>query len=380
MAQQPIHVSLVVFPESDPSIIFGVFDTLWAAGQLWESLHGRQTGTPLFTPRLVGAQPGPIPLVTGVSILPQDTIDEVQKTDIVFVPNVIVNSAEALRGLDRRLLAWVRERFETGAHVYASCGGSLAIAEAGLLDQFEATTHWAYVDLFRREYPAVKLSHKRVLVQTGPDQRIVCSGGASSWQDLVLFLVAKHGSAEEALRLSKLFLYQWHREGQLPYACMMQNVHHDDHVISEQQVWIAENYARSNLVTELVRRSKLPESTFSRRFKAATGYTPLAYIQTLRIEEAKQMLEASAVPVELISAEVGYEDLAHFRRLFRRLTGMSPAGYRRKFRLPGYAGGTAEAHSFVPKANRSLASRSERLDACASSRRPAARCLRPMDN
>jgi transcriptional regulator GlxA family with amidase domain len=356
MVKQPVHVSLVVFPESDPSIIFGVFDTLWAAGQLWESLHGRPAGAPLFRPRLVGARPGPIPLVTGVSIIPQDTIDDVQQTDIVFVPNVLVNSSEALRALDRKLLAWVRDRFEAGAHVYASCGGSLAIAEAGLLDRLEATTHWAYVDLFRREYPRVRLSDKRVLVQTGPDQRIVCSGGASSWQDLALFLVAKHGSSEEALRLSKLFLYQWHREGQLPYACMMQNVDHDDQVISDQQVWIAQNYARSNLVAELVRRSKLPESTFSRRFKAATGYTPLAYIQTLRIEEAKQMLEASTDAVELIAAEVGYEDPAHFRRLFRRLTGMSPAGYRRKFRLPSYATVPAGGSSSMLAARRPLAS------------------------
>jgi transcriptional regulator GlxA family with amidase domain len=127
---------------------------------------------------------------------------------------------------------------------------------------------------------------------------------------------------------------------------MMQNVDHDDTVISEQQVWVADNYARPNLVAELVRRSGLPERTFSRRFKAATGYTPLAYAQTLRIEEAKQMLEASAMTVELIAAEVGYEDPAHFRSLFRRLTGMSPAGYRRKFRLPGYAAGAAgEPHS-----------------------------------
>jgi transcriptional regulator GlxA family with amidase domain len=337
MAKEPIHVSLVIFPESDPSILYGVFDTLWAAGQLWNALHGQPAGAPLFRPRLIGAQAGPVSLVTGVSIIPQDAIEDVQDTDIVFVPNVIVHSPAGLRGLDRRLLAWIRDRYEAGAHLCASCGGSLAIAEAGLLDGLEATTHWAYVDLFRNEFPQVRLSPKRVLVQTGPDQRIVCSGGASSWQDLVLFLVAKHGSPEEAMRLSKVFLYQWHREGQLPYACMMQNVTHDDRVIVDQQVWVAENYARPNLVAELVRRSNLPESTFSRRFKAATGYTPLAYIQTLRIEEAKQMLEATTMPVEQVAADVGYEDLAHFRRLFRRLTGMSPAGYRRKFRPPGYA-------------------------------------------
>jgi transcriptional regulator GlxA family with amidase domain len=181
----------------------------------------------------------------------------------------------------------------------------------------------------------VKLHPERILVQSGPGQRIISSGGASSWQDLVLFLVTRHVGAEEAIRLSKIFLYQWHREGQLPYACMIQNVAHDDPVIREHQVWIAEHYRRSNIVTVLVRKSGLPERTFARRFKAATGYAPIHYIQSLRVEEAKQMLECSELTVEQIGREVGYEDTAYFRRLFRRLTGMAPAGYRHKFRIPG---------------------------------------------
>jgi transcriptional regulator GlxA family with amidase domain len=164
----------------------------------------------------------------------------------------------------------------------------------------------------------------------------VCSGGASSWQDLVLFLVTSHCGPQEAIRLSKLFLYQWHREGQLPYSRMMQNVAHDDAVIREQQVWIAENYARPNLVAEIVARSGMPESTFIRHFKAATGYTPIAYIQALQIEEAKQMLETGNASVEEVAAEVGYEDVGSFRRLFRRLTGVTPGDYRRKFQMPAH--------------------------------------------
>lgn len=336
MATRPVRVSLLVFPESDPSIFYGVFDTLWAAGQLWNSLQGLPASDPIFEPRLVAAEEGLLRLITGVTVMPHCAVQDVEATDIVFVPNVLVNSAQALRALDRRLLAWVRDQYASGAYLYTSCGGPLAVAEAGLLDGLEATTHWAYVDLFRREFPRVRLYPERILVQTGPDQRIVCSGGASSWQDLVLFLVSRHGGPEEAVRLSKLFLYQWHHEGQLPYACLMQNVAHEDAVIREQQVWIADNYARPSLVSELIHRSGMPESTFIRHFKAATGFTPLAYIQALRVEEAKQMLETSDLSVEQVAEEVGYEDAASFRQLFRRLTGMTPADYRRKFRMPDY--------------------------------------------
>ena len=231
MAKEPIHVSLVVFPECDPSIIYGVFDTLWAAGKLWNVCKGLPPGRALFEPRLVSAEPGPLKLVTGVSIIPQDTIADVGRTDVVFVPNVMVDTPHSLRSLDRRLLDWIVRMHDKGAQLYAACGGSLVLAEAGLLDGHQATTHWSYAPLFRREFPNVALHEDRILVQAGPGHSMVCSGGASSWQDLALLLVAKYGGTEEAIRMSKIFLYQWHRDGQLPYASMIQNVDHGDAVI-----------------------------------------------------------------------------------------------------------------------------------------------------
>jgi transcriptional regulator GlxA family with amidase domain len=182
----------------------------------------------------------------------------------------------------------------------------------------------------------VALHEDRILVQTGPGHSILCSGGASSWQDLALLLVAKHGGTEEAIRLSKLFLYQWHRDGQLPYASMLTNVGHGDAVILRCQTWLAQNYERPDIVAALVRHSGLPKRTFDRRFRAATGYSPLAYVQALRVEEAKQMLETASAPVDVIAREVGYEDSASFRRLFRRLAGMTPGDYRRRFQVPSF--------------------------------------------
>jgi transcriptional regulator GlxA family with amidase domain len=350
MSTKPIHVSLVVFPECDPSIIYGVFDTLWAAGKLWNVCKGKPPGQPLFEPRLVSAEPGQLQLVTGVSIVPQDTIADIDRTDVVFVPNIMVETAHCLRSLDRRLLDWIVKMHEKGAHLYAACGGSLALAEAGLLEGYQATTHWSYAPLFRREFPNVKLHEDRILVQAGAGHSMVCSGGASSWQDLALLLVAKYGGTEEAIRMSKVFLYQWHRDGQLPYASMIQNVDHGDAAILKCQTWIAQNYDRPDIVSELVGQSGLPKRTFDRRFRAATGYSPLAYIQTLRIEEAKQLLETSTTAVEAVGRQVGYEDSASFRRLFRRLAGMPPGDYRRKFQMPGFANRSNTGASLAPRA------------------------------
>jgi transcriptional regulator GlxA family with amidase domain len=334
MPSKPIRVSLAVFRECDPSIIYGVYDTLWAAG--WFALPGKTQEQRLFEPRIVAADPGPIELITGVSIVPQDAIDDVQHSDVVFVPNVLAENAESMAILDRRMLDWIKRQYAQGAQLYAACGGSLVLAEAGLLEGWAATTHWSYVPLFRRLYPNVTLFEERILVQSGPGHSVVCSGGASSWQDLALLMIARHAGTEEAIRISKLFLYQWHRDGQLPYASMISNVDHGDTSILQCQTWLAQNYERADIVAELVRRSGLPKRTFDRRFRAATGYSPLAYVQSLRIEEAKQLLETGAATVDAIAREVGYEDMASFRRLFRRLAGMTPGDYRRKFRVPTF--------------------------------------------
>lgn len=334
---KPLHVSLVVFKETDPSVLFGVYDTLWSAGHVWHSLSGVPGGEALFMPRLVAAKSGPMELVTGVVVHAHDSVDAVTQTEIVILPNVIANDANALRALDRGVLDWIRRMYECGAEIYSSCGGSLALAEAGMLDGWETTTHWGYANLLKREYPRVKVRSDRVLVQTGPEQRIVCSGGASSWQDMSLYIIAKHAGPEEAVRIAKVFLYQWHRDGQLPYANLLNNVSHNDPMIQSLQVWLAENYRQQSVVAELIRRSGLPRRSFARRFNAATGYTPLAYVQALRIEEAKHMLERTDMSVEDIGVEVGYQDAVSFRRLFKRLAGVTPAEYRRRFEVPAIA-------------------------------------------
>lgn len=332
-SNEPIEVSIVVFPECDPSIIYGVFDTLYAPGVFWNKMLG-QPENPLYRPRLVAADTNPVELFTGVTVVPQDSVADIGETDIVFVPNVMVYTPECIRKLDRRLIRWIRDMHAGGAQMYASCGGPLVLAEAGLLDGQRATTHWTYLPLFRQAFPKVELEENRILVQSGPGHSLVCSGGASSWQDLCLYMIARHGGIEEALRMSKLFYYQWHRDGQQPYATMVANVRHEDAAILKSQQWIAEHYDHADVVREAVARSGLPKRTFDRRFRTATGYAPLAYVQSLRIEEAKQLLETGHEPIEEVARQVGYEDTASFRRLFRRQVGMTPGDYRRKFQLP----------------------------------------------
>jgi transcriptional regulator GlxA family with amidase domain len=204
----------------------------------------------------------------------------------------------------------------------------LLLAEVGVLDGLEATSHWGVVPLFHELYPQVRLKPEKVLALAGPEQRIITAGGAASWIDLALYLIAPHCGQEEAVRSSKVYLLGDRSEGQLPFAAMIRPRGHTDAIIEQCQIWIAEHYEVANPVARMAEYSGLIPRTFKRRFQAATGYTPLAYVQTLRIEEAKQLLEATDLQSDQISREVGYDDPASFRRLFQRIVGVTPARYR----------------------------------------------------
>lgn len=163
---------------------------------------------------------------------------------------------------------------------------------------------------------------------------LVSSGASTSWHDLALWLIARHAGPPVAQAATKFFAMQWHQEGLAPYVVFEPPRHHGDGVVARAQAWLAENYPQASPVEELVRRSGLSERSFKRRFLAATGLSPIAYVQRLRVEEAKRRLERTRAPVDDIAWQVGYEDPAFFRRLFRRLTSLSPGAYRRRFQGP----------------------------------------------
>jgi transcriptional regulator GlxA family with amidase domain len=180
-------------------------------------------------------------------------------------------------------------------------------------------------------FPRIDLKPDRILQPAGPEHRIITAGGMSAWQDLLLYLVARYAGEEEARRTAKIYLLGDRSEGQLPFAAMMPPRQHADASIRKCQEWVATHYDDPSPVARMTELSGLTQRTFKRRFKAATGYAPIEYVQSLRIEEAKQMLETTGTPTDRIGREVGYAEPAFFRRLFKRKTGTTPARYRQRF-------------------------------------------------
>lgn len=329
----PIKVSIVAAADVEPWVVVGIHDAFWAVGTLWNRVMGEQEN-PRFLPEIVATAAGPLDTGTGVRIEPHRTIDDDARTDIVFVPSLLISSGARFGSDNPGVVDWVRRSYGQGAHVVSSCTGSFLLAEAGLLDDREATTHWAFVDMMRAEYPRIRVLGDRILVSATTDQRIVTAGGATSWTDLVLYLVGRFAGAEEARRLAKMSLFDWHHAGQSPYSRLTTRPQSSDGLVRDCQEWLASHYADADPVATMIQRSGLSRRTFNRRFLQATGHAPLAYVQRVRIEEAKQILETTDQPVDAIAVEVGYGDPVSFRRLFRRLVHDTPAAYRRRQRVP----------------------------------------------
>ena len=219
----------------------------------------------------------------------------------------------------------------------SACSGIFLLAETGLFDGKDATVHFGYAAAFTALYPAVTIHPERVLVISGLREELVCSGASTTWHDLALYLIARHAGATTAQELARLFALQWHQDGLTPFIVFEGKRDHGDGEILSAQEWLSRHFSVAHPIDAVIKRSKLAERTFKRRFAGATGITPIDYVQRLRIEDAKRRLERTDAPVDEISWRVGYEDAAFFRRLFKRTTGMAPGAYRKRFRLPDFA-------------------------------------------
>lgn len=330
-AHEPLATAILVTPQTGAGAVFSMLDVLTGVGRDWEMLHGLSPSPPRFVPRLVSVDGAILDAPNGARIAPHAAIADGPRPDILLVPDLLIDPQAELPASYAPLARWIRGAHEAGALVASVCSGAVLLAEAGLLDDAEATTHWAYCEVLARRFPRIEVRRERILVPAGEGHRVITAGGASSWTDLVLYLIARFAGPEEALRAAKLHLLEWHDAGQLPFAALACGLRHDDRVVAECQRRLADSYADARPVAAMAATSGLSPRSLHRRFKRATGQAPIAYVQALRIEEAKQLLETTTMAVDDIAAEVGYEEPASFRRLFRRHVGLSPSDYRRRF-------------------------------------------------
>lgn len=324
-------VALLAAPEATASTLYGIFDLFSSAGRDWDLLMGDGPGPGLFRTRIVSVDGAGFRTGNGAWVRPDARLEACPPPAAICIPDLMVAPDENLSGRHPGETAWIRRCFDEGATIAAACTGALLLAESGLLAGRDATTHWAYCEALAQKHPEIRVHARQALVVTGPEQRLIMAGGGTTWLDLALYLIARLASVEEAMRVARLYLVDWHRDGQQPYAALTASRQVDDAVVARCQRWLAHHYDEARPVHAMVAMSGLSDRSFTRRFKQATGMTPMDYVHTLRLEEAKQLLESVSDPVEAVAEQVGYEDASFFRRLFGRRVGLTPARYRRRF-------------------------------------------------
>lgn len=336
---RPLRVCLVAIPDAVISTLSGIYDALGCFAML-SGTDDDLPEHPPFVVEIVAETAAPVASASGLPVQPHRAVAEIDDADIVIVPSLVVGPGGWRRGRYPGLVAWTARMHARGAILCSACSGIFVLAETGLFDKRDATVHWGYADHLRLAFPAVRAAPEQVLVVAGERCELVSSGASTSWHDLVLYLIDRHAGPTAAQAVARFFAMQWHREGLAPYMVFRPPTGHGDAAVAEVQAWLAAHHAVAAPVEEMVRRSGLPARSFKRRFARATGLTPIAYVQRLRIEEAKRRLERTDDPVDEVAWQVGYEEPAFFRRLFKRLAGISPGAYRRGFRVPVYDHGS----------------------------------------
>ncbi len=321
-----LDVTVVLMDDGLSSTAVMPAEIFHCAGALWEDLHARPSH-PRFRVRTVSVRGGAVRSPYGFGMDPRGSIADVDRTDIVIVPTSGMEmELKLVEHSD--LLPWLRRHHEQGAYVVGVCMGTAYLAEAGLLDGKIATTHWAVCDDFRARWPQV-CWHPEMFVTE--DTRVLCSGGVCGSIDVSLYLVEKLCGHEVAVQCAKALLLPMPRILQSGYSMLPVSKEHGDERIRAVEAWLQEHFREDVPARLLAERAGMGERTFTRHFKAATGKMPAAYVQALRVEAAKTLLEQTGKSVQTISAETGYEDVGFFRSLFKRSTGMTPVEYRAHF-------------------------------------------------
>jgi transcriptional regulator GlxA family with amidase domain len=254
-------------------------------------------------------------------------VNEVKKTDLIFIPAFDGDLETALE-TNKHFIPWIIEQYENGAEVVSLCVGAFLLARTGLLNGRKCSTHWRAAGEFRRMFPEVELVTDKIITE---EQGIYTSGGATSYWNLLLYLVEKYTDRETAILTSKVFAIDIKRDSQSQFIMFKGQREHTDEDIKKAQKFIENNFRERITVDELSAKCALSRRSLERRFKRATNNTVSEYIQRVKIEAAKKSFETSRKNITEVMFDVGYTDTKAFRGTFKKITGMTPFDYRNKY-------------------------------------------------
>lgn len=282
---------------------------------------------PLFEIHLVGLARSTTQSNGLFTINPELLIQEVEKTDLIVLPAIHGALQENL-ARNAKLVPWIVNHYRAGAEIVSLCVASFFLAATGLLDGKPCSTHWHSANEFRRLFPEAHLMDDKIMTEA---DGIYTSGGAFSFTNLLIYLIEKYAGREVAVMAAKTFMIDIDRQRQSPFMIFVGQKTHEDEVVLQAQAYIEQNFQEKISVTALCQHFGVGRRTFERRFKQATANTIIEYAQRVKVESAKRQLEHGRKTINEVMYDVGYNDTKAFREIFKKITGMSPGDYRRKY-------------------------------------------------
>lgn len=257
------------------------------------------------------------------------SLDAVVQPDLILIPAFTSGNMAEILNSNAELIPWLHQQYSNKVKIASFCTGAFLLAASGLLNGKLATTHVLATTDFKKIFPQVLLQENNVITD---DQGIFTSGGATSSFHLMLYLIEIFCGREIAVKISKFFAIDMDRKVQSYFSSFQPAKVHHDGIISIVQEKMESEYSTISTVDELINDLPVSHRNFLRRFKSATGVTPIDYLQKIRIEAAKKILENTSKSITEVMMDVGYSDVKAFRHLFRRITGLTPKGYQDKFK------------------------------------------------
>jgi transcriptional regulator GlxA family with amidase domain len=321
-----MHITILIPGFGLPSPVIGPYEVFTNAGVLWNTLRGEDIAAPFEV--ITASENGKaVRFEGGVTIKPDRAVSQIRKTDLIFIPTIGLE-VERVFARNQKMLQFVQRQANKGTLVAGVCTGVAMLAEAGLLNGRPATTHWALADEYRQRYPLVDWKPELFITES---DNLFCGGGVYASLDVCLYLVERLAGYEIAKQCGRALLIDAPRTWQASFSAPLLKQQHRDEQIKRAQDYLQEYFSAQFSMDELAERMGMSNRNFTRRFKHATGESPLNYLHKLRINCAKTLLETDFKSVQQVCYEVGYEDIPFFRNIFKRYTGMTPSEYKQRF-------------------------------------------------
>lgn len=265
----------------------------------------------------------------GISLQADITLDDVASgsanvPDLIIVPSLWRNPRPVLRK-NRKLVTWLKYCWQQGSTLIGVGTGVCFLAESGLLDNHSATTHWHYVEQFKRDYPQVDLKPDFFITQS---ERIYCAASLNALADIIVHIIAQHYGKAAAQNVERNFSHEIRKPYEEQRFLEGAGDRHADELIAEIQFWLRTNLNTELSLIEIAKQFGMSQRSFTRRFKLATGVRATQYWQKLRIEAAKELLSTSNLSIQEIADQVGYQDQGNLTRLFKQDLNLTPKEYR----------------------------------------------------